>query len=920
MSSLSSSVDQIGLGVASAFTSDRGQIDAPVRRRPARGGGDPFDVQQAAAKIGDSVPIVFARRVGSSGGVLISPLATEARFTNNLDNDVTASYHLVLSEGVIDGIQVRDVFQQSCRVGSFTQAYNRRAGNWAPANLIVQRAGKSLPDASYYVGSGTGTYQGLSTGSFTVTIPDGFDQWNRQVHVFVRGGVHVPRLLDSVTGPSNNIADLVLYLTRRTSRVPDDLLDIPAFTEAAQFTNANGLLCNMEIREASNLEDFLADVLPYFLLRVSRRNGKRGLRPLLPTNNDGTIKTTAVDWTFQFTDDHVQPGSLQINYISRVQRLPFAAAVVWRQQANQLPLARTSEIRYRGSALEGPFEQHDLSAFCTSENHAFKVGAYIISRRRHVSHRVSVDLKPGPYLGTISAGDIVRLTLSREDSIGSLGTHDFLYEVEQIANSAFGGMTLELTHFPVDDQGRSLVALDVMEAQGSGVTLPTGRAPIDCDANDAGDTTVPTDPGPWVDWDPVVIDPPLYADPNEWPNGSSGDDWGPGPVEPFDPEIPEQSEYIATVTLGTPIVRYPDVFYLVLQENFALVTMEVTVDQAPRFTDLRLTLSNAGTEVPVVIRRGETRAVVSMNGSGTSLLGCTTRTVSIARYEGGGYSLDGLDISAETTYQVCGYGCTVSLVGAERWARNEGEWEPARNINPWLWDGTSEEWTYDGDEITDWTWDVGLQDWQYTGEGSAVNRPDLPPPAPDSLPPEEEGYATFVFRVAADQPPVPNLANDLQIELYDAVLTATEQTQRSIGVFTIPAVNPVVDGWRYNYATQAWDINVLPGNGWMWTGSAWAYMRRIEPGYTYDPESNTWTWTGPEGAPIPPAPPPAPVNEELEVATPPDEVPYADWQNTRASVVEATIHVLEDELSAPLEEPFDFSNHNCTPETWYECD
>jgi hypothetical protein len=889
MSSLSSSVDQIGLGVASAFTSDRGQIDAPVRRRPARGGGDPFDVQQQAARIGDSVPIVFARRVGNSGGVLISPLATEARFTNNLDNDVTASYHLVLSEGVIDGVQVRDVFQQSCRVGSFTQAYNRRAGNWAPANLIVQRAGKTLPDASYYVGSGTGTYQGLSTGSFTVTIPDGFDQWNRQVHVFVRGGVHVPRLLDSVTGPSNNIADLVLYLSRRTSRVPDALLDIPAFTAAAEFADANGLLCDIEIREASNLEDFLADVLPYFLLRVSRRNGKRGLRPLLPTNNDGTIKTTAVDWVFQFTDEHVQPGSLQISYISRVQRLPFAAEVVWRQQANQLPLARTSEIRYRGSALEGPFEQHDLSAFCTSENHAFKVGAYIISRRRHVSHRVSVDLKPGPYLGTIRAGDIVRLTLSREDSIGSLGTHDFLYEVEQIANSAFGGMTLELTHFPVDDQGRSLVALDVMEAQGSGVTLPTGRAPIDCDANDAGDTTVPTDLGPWVGWDPVIIDPPLYEDPVAWPDGGAGDggdNWGPGPSESFDPAIQDQSTYTGTVTLGAPIVRYPDVFYLVLQDNFALVTMEVTVDQAPRFTDLRLTLDNAGTLVPVVIRKGETRAVVNMNGSGTSLSGCTERTVYVASYEGGGYSFDGLDISAEATYQVCGYSASVSLVASQQWTRSDGDWLPDGDTAPWSWDEATAEWIYEGDEVADWEWSIGLQEWEYTGEGAAVNRPSLPPPVPDSLPPTADGYTTFALRVATDSPPIPNAGNDLEIELYDSVLTENLKTQRRIGVVTIPAVNPVVDGWRYNYATQAWDIVTLPSDGWRWDGAAWVWM-------------GIGTATT------------APTDE------PPEEVPFADWQNTRASVVDTTIHVASDELLEPLGEPFDMPWPPCAP---YWCD
>ena len=77
-------------------------ISTPLEERGANGSDD-LDVAQRAYTIGDMVPVVFGRRIGNVGGVLISPGATEARFENNASNEVTASYHLVLSEGVLDG-------------------------------------------------------------------------------------------------------------------------------------------------------------------------------------------------------------------------------------------------------------------------------------------------------------------------------------------------------------------------------------------------------------------------------------------------------------------------------------------------------------------------------------------------------------------------------------------------------------------------------------------------------------------------------------------------------------------------------------------------------------------------------------------------------------------------------------------------
>ena len=465
-------------------------VNRPLREGAAEG-ATALDTQQRAAIIGEVIPIVFCRRIGTAGGALISPPATEARFENAPNGDVTASYHLVLSEGQISSVQVRDVFQRSCRVGTFTQTYNRRAGTFAPGNFITV----ANLEAPYYCGTG-GSYEGLSTMAFSVTIPAGFDQWNRQVHAFIRGGLHVTRLLDGVAGPSNNVCDLLLYLLSKSSKVNTAQIDTTALLAAARFTDTNGFWFNGLVDDSSNIRDWMTKHLQYFLLRESRSGGKESVRPLLPTNSDGTLDTSPVSWSFTFTEEHISPEQFQIRYTPLADRKPFCALMLWRQQPeDDLGIIRSTEVRYSGSALAGPFEQHDLSKFCTTENHAVKLGAFILSRRRHISHTLAIQVRPDSFNETLSPGDLVRVRLNRIASTGAASVHDYLYEVDRIGKSLTGEVLLELTHFPVDEQLRSVVAQEVAAAQGSGILLPTGKTGVSCDVNSSADTSVPADTG-----------------------------------------------------------------------------------------------------------------------------------------------------------------------------------------------------------------------------------------------------------------------------------------------------------------------------------------------------------------------------------------------------------------------------------------
>ena len=460
-------------------------------------GQQDLDAKQTAIKIGETIPIVFCRRVDGVGGVLVSPGATEGRYENNAStNALTVRLHLVLSEGELPKLQLRDVFQRACRVGTWKQTYNQRAGSWTAGNFITTVSGFEKWDCPVYCGT-SGVYTNLTTLSYTNTFGPASVNWDKQVHCFVREGMQVTRIIDSTYGPSNNVVDLALYLLRQSSRLPEDMLDTAGMLTAAQFTNTNGLLYNGLFKDSTNLEDWLQDVSTNFLLRLVDRNGKKSFRPRLPVNDDHTIKTTAISWVFGFTEEHILPNGFEIEYIPLSERKPICALMLWRQQPNaDIGILRATEVRFNGEAVDGPFEQYDLTAFCTSEAHAVKIGAYIVARRKYITHTLRIQVKPDAYNSTLVLGDIVRVQLRRETDVSAITLHDYLYEVERISKNNNGVVELELTHFPVDDQNRSLIAQNVAVANGTGYSLPTGRDDFTCD--DAGrdtDTTPLDDEG-----------------------------------------------------------------------------------------------------------------------------------------------------------------------------------------------------------------------------------------------------------------------------------------------------------------------------------------------------------------------------------------------------------------------------------------
>ena len=519
----------------------------------AAAGNPDLEKPQEALKTGEPIPILFARRRNSNGGVMVQPKMTEAFFSNTIvEKDISTDggtvvakvpferiqlkYLLVLSEGDLPQIQIRDLFHGTCRHGTFNQVFDDRAGTWNPGNdmydfftftaslnasnvyafdISTLTTGQSVnyPDGTRYyyrssdnttyqlkrkehgfpVFCGTsGSYSGLTTLSFERTFDDVDSETLRKtLNVFIRDGLQVTRLVDSTAGPSDNYVDLVKYLFQTNNRLADDLIDNTALTTAAKFVDANSFLFNGAITNSQNLLDWLQDTSVNFLLRVTNTNGKFGMQPRLPYNTDHTIKTTQVTPEFTFTEQHVVEGGFEIEYISLEDREPVCFVVQWRQQPEaNFGLVRTVEVRYTGEATSGPFMNIDMSNYCTNEDHAVKVGTFRLAQRKFITHHLRLTVREQNYNSTLVVGDLVRVRLRRETSEGAVEHHDKLYEINRIEKTFTSTIIYDLTHFPIDSQGRSIVARQVAAASGAGNTIDVGRSDFDCDENSSTDTTL----------------------------------------------------------------------------------------------------------------------------------------------------------------------------------------------------------------------------------------------------------------------------------------------------------------------------------------------------------------------------------------------------------------------------------------------
>ena len=466
-----------------------------------------------------SIPIVWTRRIdgvggkNGTGGVVVAPKATACRISVSGINGVAIAYHLVVSEGKIGGIQVRDVFHGPCRVGSYSQSWNKRAGAWLPGNTIHSALSNRVKLAPTFCGT-VGTFEGISTLSFQATYLNGYttevvdgisfivpleDQelWQRQVYIFLRNGAQSTRLTDNVYGSSNNLAELYYWLLTHTRRIPEIQINRDSLTTTAKFMAANGLFWDGILTEPTSTSDWLSKVGPYFLVRSSTIGGRYGMKPLLPVTPSGAIDAEPQTPAWVFDSEAVVNGSYSYQLADPKARQPYRAEVAWRQQGDDglSGITRTTTVKYDDTPDSAPIEPHDMTQFATSKGHAVKAMRFAQAKRRYITHTAQAIIKAGYWNARIGEGDLIALQLDREDVSGVDDPLVEWYLIVSMKQGREGQLSLDLEHFPVDPQRRSLVALDVASVLVEEDLFITGNSGPSCDADPsrATDTSIPAE-------------------------------------------------------------------------------------------------------------------------------------------------------------------------------------------------------------------------------------------------------------------------------------------------------------------------------------------------------------------------------------------------------------------------------------------
>lgn len=312
-----------------------------------------------------------------------------------------------------------------------------------------------------FAGAG-GTFAGMSTlavkGRYAVDAETGI--YKQQVRCFVRNGVQIDRVLGG-NGSSCSFPDLAYYLLRNASKISDNLIDLPSLQAAENFNAKYQLYFNGVLANSVNLRDYLTRVAPMFMLRFVQVNGKFGLKPVLPLDSGSNITLDTLTPKYVFDSSNLVAGTYQKSYINIGGRKKFCALMTWRSQTDSIyGTPKTLEVRYAGTAIDGPFEQYDMEEFCTTKNHAAIIGKYIIASRKLITH--TIGFQTTELIGDLVPTDIITVSLDYGTSVGIGESSTIFYQVDTVSEGADGVFSVEATHFPTTAAGISQVALDVL--------------------------------------------------------------------------------------------------------------------------------------------------------------------------------------------------------------------------------------------------------------------------------------------------------------------------------------------------------------------------------------------------------------------------------------------------------------------------
>ena len=347
-----------------------------------------------------------------------------------------------------------------------------------------------------------------------------------QPRAWIADGVRVNRLIDGAYGPSNNLTDLIVYLLTSTEAglgeyVSPELIDMDQMRKTAQFLETNRLYFDGVIEDRINLRSWLTEIAPMFLCNFAIRDGQFSLIPAVPTDDAGNILGVKVPIAAMFTEGNIIEDSFNLEYLDTDQRQPIQAVAQFRRgYKNQLFREHTRLVRFKGDS-DAAIETFDMLQYCTRQGQASIALRHLLAVRKYTDHVVTfrttpeqISLAPGDYIklftqaspyssatnGVVRAdGTVVTTTPLEGNNVPVVywdGTEETLktatltvvdgratdpalygavfsvsitsvkgtvYLVESLELTEEGLVEIRASHFPVDDQGYSLIAKTTMD-------------------------------------------------------------------------------------------------------------------------------------------------------------------------------------------------------------------------------------------------------------------------------------------------------------------------------------------------------------------------------------------------------------------------------------------------------------------------
>ena len=307
------------------------------------------------------------------------------------------------------------------------------------------------------------------------------------------------------------------------SALSDKLVDRDSFVKTARFLENTWCRFDGALSEQVNIREYLTQIAPLFLCNFAMKNGRFALLPALPVTESGAFNTGPVPIAQLFTDGNILEDTFELSYTEQGDRADFRAVMLYRPSAkNSLVEEESIMVKWAGEEGSPPAqEDFDMSNFCTRRGHAYAAARYMLSVRRRIDHVVKFStlpqglaLSPGDYiridttsspfkaiangvvrsdLSVLSASNfpdgIYRAFVYRQGSDGvlpedvelkdgkvvdptlenallnipSIEKRSGVYQIEELSLTEEGLVDITASHFPVDQNGSSLIVADVID-------------------------------------------------------------------------------------------------------------------------------------------------------------------------------------------------------------------------------------------------------------------------------------------------------------------------------------------------------------------------------------------------------------------------------------------------------------------------